>query len=118
MNVTNQVFEVLEGDDFAIEAGSYPAKFVSVDLKEEGKHGPYYEWTFDGSDKTYKGFADKPKGGPTIGNKLGRLLCGLAGRPLSAGQVNPKDYVGKPYMLVYAPNKKNGKVSLESITPM
>lgn len=118
----SKTFQVQVGSDSTVAAGVYPATFTEfVDLKE-GEHGPYYTFRFEGEDgKKYVGFVDEPKGPPRVGengNKLGRFLAGLAGKPPTEGFSNtPDDYIGKRYLLIFGPNKK-GNISLSSFTPI
>ena len=99
-------------------AGVHHARFSGLTHHPKGDYGPFltFEFAADDDETIYRGFATIG-GGPTPENKLGRWLCGLAGRPTATGEsVNPSGYVGKKYALVYAPGK-GGKTSLQSFTP-
>ncbi|MHC2067591.1 hypothetical protein ACYFX5_08970 [Bremerella sp. T1] len=101
-----------------IKPGQHVAKFKGLEPITEGQFGPYRPWVFEGEDGTiYKGFCNVPKSGPKTNNQLGRWLCGLAGKPLAAGQeIEPDAHIGQRYMLFYG--EKDGKVKLQAITKM
>jgi hypothetical protein len=123
----NRVFTV-KPKAKSVKAGFHPATFNGMgSLVESDTSSPYYPFWFTGEKgESYLGFGnqarDKATGrelSPNGGNKLGRFLMGLTGKPLTEDtEVNPADYVGKRYMLVYAPGYKTDRVSLQSFTPI
>jgi len=114
-----------EGSDFEpIKAGAYPATLREVEGPSEGEYGRRYKFIFDGDDKKmYLGFASLPtdKDGNEIAvttkHKIGRWLCGLAGEKPKHMDIEPKDYYGKKYLLIFAENSQ-GNVSLNTFSPM
>lgn len=113
------------GGNESVPPGHYIATYNGVELhpvkKGTPEEGVAYKWTFTiTEDGDYRGrritdLSDNVN--PTTANKLGRLLCGLAGKPLAVGtQVDPKDYVGGTYMVIVAPNKA-GKPAIYTISP-
>jgi len=118
---------VIEGSDYEpIAAGAYQATLTAVEgpLEDEKGYGRSYKFIFVGDDKKeYFGFGTIPKDKitgkempPTTKHKLGRWLCGLAGKPPQHMTIEPTDYIGKRYTLVYATEK--GKTSLNTFTPV
>ncbi len=114
-----------------VPPGIYECEFRGASEKtitRDGESKPTTEWRFeitrmlsggDGKDRTGQtidGLADKPA---TVGNKLGRWLNGLTGKPTPvAGQaVKPTDYIGKRYMAVVTTNKA-GKPALDTFSPL
>lgn len=94
--------EVLISQGFEkILAGYYPAIFTEIKEKET-INGLCFRWEFkiiaDG--KVVSGLAGEPGKGATIKSKYGRWLCGIAGKPLAEGSVDPVAYIGKPYMVI------------------
>ncbi len=52
--------------------------------------------------------------GATPKNKLGKFLCLIANRPVSEGNVNPDDFVGKKYLIVVAEGSVNSFSAIAS----
>lgn len=116
--------QVHEGSEYEpIAAGAYTATLNKVEGPLDGEHGRYYKFAFEGEgERVYLGFASVPsdKDGKekriTTRHKLGRWLCGLAGKPPQEMSIEPSEYYGRRYMLVYASNSQ-GNVSLNTFSP-
>lgn len=109
------IFNVTDSKEYKDpDPGVYYGIFEKYEDGTSKDGNEYLKWFFKGDDGTvYTVITDSSN--PTTGNKLGRVLCGLKGSPL-AGPVNPSEYIGKRYALVYAPNR-NGKSSMSTVSP-
>lgn len=97
----------------SLPQGIYPVSFVGYKEKDT-ENGISYLWEFKTDDgKAVNGFAGKPTQTPSLKNKFGKWLCSIAGRPLSEGQVDPDQYIGKRYQAVI-----NADGKLEMFTPV
>lgn len=100
--------------DFA-PVGTHNAKFVGIE-PIENKWGNGYRWVFETNEgKKISGFSDRDKP-PTPNNITGRWLSALSKQPATDGaRINTDDFIGKPYMLIVAPNGDN-KTKLETFS--
>jgi len=93
-----------------VPVGAYQGDFVGVE-PIENEHGPGYKWCFRVTVGEHKGgtpcrITDR-KVRPTTA--WGRMLSALAGRTISQGEdVNPAQFVGKPYTIVVETTKSGG----------
>ncbi|TWT59650.1 hypothetical protein [Rubinisphaera italica] len=116
---------VVNSDVMTIEAGAYEAKFIGMTdwliNEKSDKQTIYRRFDFEGEEGIkYAAFADKPKMAPRSANKYGRFLLGLSGRAANSTdlcEIDPSEFVGKKYQLIYAPNTK-GNVALSAFTMM
>jgi len=99
----------------SVPAGAYQSVFSGVE-SVENEYGKGYRWTFQTDDgKQIVGFSDRERP-PTTGNKTGRWLAALSGKPLSDGlDVDTDAYVGKRYMVIVQ-DTGEGKTRLETFS--
>jgi hypothetical protein len=112
------LFTIQSSKDF-IKPGTYPATFQGIETIETEK-GNAYRWKFlTDSGTTISGLSDADAP-PTVKNKTGRWLCGLAKQPLTAGvAIDPDNFVGKRYLCVLTDDGKGqGNGRLELFSPM
>jgi hypothetical protein len=101
----------------SLPVGAHQATFLGLSQENNKEGKPMFVWNFEADGKAVKGFTDA--GQPTDGNKLGRWLCGLAGKPLKAGDsYDPDTYIGKRYMLIVTPAKSGNGTRIDTFTPM
>jgi len=80
--------------------GAYPGVFQGLTIKET-KNGNAYLWSFKLADgKILTRFTGEPGKPATMGNRYGKWLCALAGKPISECAVDPDTYVGRQYMCI------------------
>lgn len=104
----------IHGSEFEkLPPGAYPATFEGVVLKET-KNGKCFLWTFKlTTGKTLTRFTGEPTLKATMGNRYGKWLCALAGKPTSQIAVDPDFYVGKSYTCIVGADGV-----LETFTPI
>lgn len=96
------------------EPGVYYGFLKKIEKGTSKEDSEFLKWYFESEEgEWYTAITDSED--PTTKNKFGRFLCGLKGSPL-AGDVNPDDYIGKRYALVYTLNR-NGKSAMSTISP-
>lgn len=96
----------------ALPTGIYRVVFNGM-KSIESKNGPVYRWEFKTDDgKSISGLSGEPGKTATLKNKFGRWLCAIAGRPLTEGEVDPDQFVGKKYQSVVG-----AEGNLEMFTP-
>ena len=111
--------EFIFGDDsVGVPAGSYFATFDGWKPTTTAK-GPTNIWSWTITAGPYKGqkatcFLDPVT--PKRTNKFGRILSGLAGKPLSGGdRFNARAVIGKTYMVVVTTGKDGKGTRVDSV---
>ncbi len=100
--------------------GTYTCKFKSVEETTHPEYGDGLKWVFEVASGPQKGqFAMKTTSTtPTPRNACGKLLNGLAGRPVSLGEeLDVNDFVGKPYTVVVE-TTQTGSTAIAAVVPL
>jgi len=105
-----------------VPPGWYVAQFVGTEDREPVKdtkfgksNEPRLAWLFDVAEGEHQGQRIEQESGVTASSKshCAKMLVGLHGRPLSAGeQVTVAQFVGKLYRVKVAPNPNSDKGNL------
>jgi hypothetical protein len=103
----------------AVSPGQYSACFLGVEDSLHPKCGPGWRFWFKIVDGNFSGLkvARTTPPASTAGNITGRLLAGLAGRPLIAGEeVDADEFIGSRYVIEVGLNDE-GKPRVISVRP-
>lgn len=93
--------------------GAYPGVFKGIE-KKETKNGECFLWTFTlDNGKRVTRFTGEPGQIATIGNRYGKWLCALAGKPIGECDIDPDFYVGRRYTCIVG-----AEGILEAFTPI
>ena len=108
-------------DSSPVPSGNYRAEFLGAEPMKPNDYGTSARFTFrvlkgEHAERTTSCLAsiDRP---PSARNKLGKILGGLAGKAIEAGEkLNSDDFVGQEYLIAVVENK-NGNTSVDTILP-
>lgn len=76
-------------------------------------------WTVDSGEHNGTKVSRTGKPQPTANNSMGKLLTGLLGRQMKAGEsVNLSDFVGRRYTIVVGPSPSGKSTRVESVLPL
>jgi hypothetical protein len=118
--ITLAVFTVTSG---GVPAGNYTGSFVGVEPappNTEKGYGPGVRWKFRIDAGPHSGQTTSRITGPEPSplNACGKMLAGLAGRPIQPGdQIDPEQYLHKRYMIVVAASQGGG-TRVDTIIPV
>jgi hypothetical protein len=112
---------VMQSAQTGVPAGSYFATFDGYEPVTTAK-GDTLRWSFTitsgGPCKGQKTGVFIDRMPPRASNKLGRMLNGLAGRPLAEGETfNPKSVIGRTYVVIVTAGKDGKGTRVESVSP-
>ncbi len=116
-------FIFTEDKKAGVPPGAYAAKFAGYKETTTKKGAALlWQWTIvagEHNGKTASRFTDPPGMiAPSPSNALGRLLAGLAGKPLTAGDsFDPNACVGKSYTIMIAGGPKGGGLCVQTVMP-
>jgi hypothetical protein len=103
----------------AIPAGTYKATFQGLEPTETA-NGQAIRWKFKVTEGPMAGKLISELSDPhaTTGNKTGRFLVALSGKPLEGGvKVEPPQYVDRLYLVIVEP-KEGGKSKVATFTAL
>jgi hypothetical protein len=100
-----------------VPVGSYLGRFVGVEkVTNDFGDGLAWRWEIVGGPHAGQRVGRITTAQPTTKNVCGKILAGLIGKPLSAGEQFDLDgCVGKTYLLVVAEGERGG-TRVESVT--
>jgi hypothetical protein len=106
-----------------VPVGNYTGTFAGLEPQPENKEKGYaagLRWKFVINAGLHSGQTASriSSATPTPRNSCGKMLSGLIGRALKEGeQIDPDQYIGKPYMIVVAAGQQGG-TRVEAIVPI
>ena len=104
----------------ACPPGSYSAKFVGVENVEHESYGPGLRWHFTVNRGPNTGAEVSRTTGIklTPANSCGKIIAGLFGRQLLAGEeIDVSDLVGNDYLIVVAATENGVRVESVIVAP-
>jgi hypothetical protein len=99
--------------------GSYAARFAGIEETTHDEFGAGLRWKFEVTQGEQAGKVASRTTGlrPTAKNGCGKMLAGVLGRELRAGeQLDPHQFVGREYLIVVGPTE-NGSTRVEAVVP-
>lgn len=109
---------VLKVSAGGVPAGSYLAKFLGYESTTT-EFGDCLRWQFEVVNGQHTGSRTSRITGlsPTTKNACGRVLSGITGKPLTAGEdIDLESFIGRTYWIVVV-NTDSGGTKVESVSP-
>jgi len=110
--------ELVVGGSDSVPPGAYKATFLGVErtLHPEYGDGLRFDWKITGGEHAGKIISRTCKPTPTASNQTGKLLAGLRGEQLKAGEkLSLASYIGREYTIVVGIAANGTSTRVESV---